>query len=178
MRTEFIEKLENLVKVTVSNGGSPAYLAGLNDALRLAKIMPEIDECILLNKRQRAAFYVEGQYNNVTRTEPTCIDHEEMLFNYGLIREELKESIVANDYNDLEDLADGLADVQVTLDNLWNACGLGDYKVDIMREVYRSNMTKLDANGKPVFLPTGKFTKSDLFEKPNLRPIIGMKEIV
>ena len=44
------------------------------------------------------------------------------------------------------------------------------------KEVHRSNMTKLDKNGKPVYYTEGpkkgKIGKSELFEEPNLKEII------
>ena len=44
------------------------------------------------------------------------------------------------------------------------------------KEVHRSNMTKLDKNGKPVYYTKGakkgKIAKSELFEEPNLKEII------
>ena len=39
-------------------------------------------------------------------------------------------------------------------------------------EVHRSNMTKLDADGKPIFREDGKIMKSDLYEAPNLVKVI------
>lgn len=39
-------------------------------------------------------------------------------------------------------------------------------------EVHRSNMTKLDADGKPIFREDGKIMKSDLYEPPNLEEIV------
>ncbi len=36
----------------------------------------------------------------------------------------------------------------------------------------RSNMTKLDADGKPIFREDGKIMKSDLYEPPNLEEIV------
>lgn len=44
------------------------------------------------------------------------------------------------------------------------------------KEVHRSNMTKLDKNGQPVYytkgVKKGKIGKSELFEEPKLKEII------
>jgi predicted HAD superfamily Cof-like phosphohydrolase len=42
-----------------------------------------------------------------------------------------------------------------------------------LKEVVRSNMTKLDREGNPIYKPNGKYTKSDQYEEPDLKPIIG-----
>jgi predicted HAD superfamily Cof-like phosphohydrolase len=43
---------------------------------------------------------------------------------------------------------------------------------EIFDEVHRSNMSKLDENGKPVHLPNGKVTKGPNYSPPNLAPIL------
>ena len=40
------------------------------------------------------------------------------------------------------------------------------------KEVHRSNMSKLDANGQPIYREDGKVMKSELYSKPNLEPIL------
>ena len=49
------------------------------------------------------------------------------------------------------------------------------------KEVHRSNMTKLDKNGQPVYYmkgpKKGKIGKSELFEEPNLKEIIEREGI-
>jgi hypothetical protein len=39
------------------------------------------------------------------------------------------------------------------------------------KEVHRSNMTKLDANGQPIFREDGKLLKSHLYEAPDLAKV-------
>lgn len=43
---------------------------------------------------------------------------------------------------------------------------------DAFMEVHRSNMSKLDENGKPIFREDGKIMKSNLFSKPDLKSIL------
>jgi len=46
-------------------------------------------------------------------------------------------------------------------------------KIDgLFEEVLRSNHTKADADGNPIFREDGKLIKSDLFEEPNLRKVL------
>ena len=43
---------------------------------------------------------------------------------------------------------------------------------EAFKEVHRSNMSKLDENGKPIFREDGKILKSNLYSPPNLKPFI------
>ena len=43
-------------------------------------------------------------------------------------------------------------------------------------EVHRSNMSKLDENGKPIFREDGKIMKSHLFSEPDLKSILEKYE--
>lgn len=44
--------------------------------------------------------------------------------------------------------------------------------IDAFDEVHRSNMSKLDENGNPIFREDGKIMKSHLFREPDLKPIL------
>ena len=43
---------------------------------------------------------------------------------------------------------------------------------DAFDEVHRSNMSKLDENGNPIFREDGKIMKSNLFSEPDLKSIL------
>lgn len=43
---------------------------------------------------------------------------------------------------------------------------------ELFNEVHRSNMSKLDANGNPIYREDGKVLKSDLYFRPNLKEIL------
>ena len=52
--------------------------------------------------------------------------------------------------------------------------GLQDIAEELFyAEVHRSNMSKLDEQGKPIFREDGKVLKSDQFSDPDLRSIIA-----
>jgi predicted HAD superfamily Cof-like phosphohydrolase len=44
--------------------------------------------------------------------------------------------------------------------------------VEVFEEIQRSNMSKLDVNGKPIYREDGKVLKSELYFKPNIRKIL------
>lgn len=74
------------------------------------------------------------------------------------------ESLV--DSNDLEtrrNLLKELCDLQYVLDGTFLSLGFGDCKSEAMLEVHRSNMSKLDKDGNPIFREDGKILKSDQY---------------
>lgn len=96
-----------------------------------------------------------------------------------LIREEAAEAIEALEAEpfDIAHLAQELSDV------IYVALGTGlEHGIDLdagVREVHRANMSKLDANGQPIFREDGKVLKSDLYTPPNMvqAEIIGGDEV-
>ena len=50
--------------------------------------------------------------------------------------------------------------------------GLQDKIEDIFDEIQKSNMSKLDVNGNPIFREDGKVMKSDQYFKPNIKSIL------
>jgi predicted HAD superfamily Cof-like phosphohydrolase len=89
-----------------------------------------------------------------------------------LIREEFQELKDAIKDKDLVEVADALTDI------LYVTYGAGvAFGIDLdacLAEVHRSNMTKLGADGKPVHREDGKIIKGPNYEKPNLKPILGV----
>jgi predicted HAD superfamily Cof-like phosphohydrolase len=43
---------------------------------------------------------------------------------------------------------------------------------EVFEEIQRSNMSKLDKDGKPIFREDGKVMKSDQYFKPNIKAIL------
>ena len=50
--------------------------------------------------------------------------------------------------------------------------GLQHKMAEVFQEIQRSNMSKLDKNGKPIFREDGKVLKSDLYFKPKIKKIL------
>jgi predicted HAD superfamily Cof-like phosphohydrolase len=50
--------------------------------------------------------------------------------------------------------------------------GLQDKIVEVFQEIQRSNMSKLDANGKPIYREDGKVLKSELYFRPDIKSIL------
>lgn len=75
-------------------------------------------------------------------------------------------------HNDIEVL-DAICDILVTTFGVAAKAGLTDLVEPAFKEVMRSNWSKLDADGKPVFYPNGKIAKSELYEPPALEQFFG-----
>jgi predicted HAD superfamily Cof-like phosphohydrolase len=44
----------------------------------------------------------------------------------------------------------------------------------VFEEIQRSNMSKLDVNGNPIYREDGKVLKSDQYFKPDIRTILNL----
>ena len=84
-----------------------------------------------------------------------------------LIQEELDELKEAIKEKDIVEVADALTDI------LYVTYGAGhSFGIDLdqcFAEVQRSNMSKLDINGKPIFNENGKVMKGPNYFQPNLK---------
>ena len=89
---------------------------------------------------------------------------------YELIQEELNELKKAMEDKNLKEVADALTDI------LYVTYGAGHaYGIDLDRcfsEVQKSNMSKLDENGKPIYNKKGKVMKGSKYFEPNLKQFI------
>ena len=70
---------------------------------------------------------------------------------------------------------DALTDLQYVLDGAYLSLGFQKYRAAAFAEVHRSNMSKLDVDGKPIKRTDGKILKSLLYTPPNLKPILEGK---
>lgn len=107
-----------------------------------------------------------------TEDNPTIPEKERCELRYKLIREELEEFKNAYENGDLTEVADALTDLQYVLFGSVIEFGLKDHFEKLFQEVQRSNMSKLDESGKPIFREDGKVLKSDLWSPPNLKKIL------
>ena len=88
----------------------------------------------------------------------------------ALIEEELNELKQAIKNNDIVEVADALTDILYVTYGAGHSFGIN---LDAcFEEVQRSNMSKLDENGKPIYNEYGKVMKGPNFSKPNLKQFI------
>ena len=87
-----------------------------------------------------------------------------------LIREELSELEEAIEKKDIKEVADALTDILYVTYGAGHAFGINLDKC--FEEVQNSNMSKLGADGKPIYNEQGKVMKGPNYFKPNLNKFI------
>ena len=88
------------------------------------------------------------------------------------MREENEEYLDACKQGDLVEVADALGDQLYILCGTILKHGLQHKIEEVFDEIQRSNMSKLDINGKPIFREDGKILKGENYFKPNIKKIL------
>ena len=98
---------------------------------------------------------------------------EKNMLRYKLMREENEEYLDAANDNDLVEVADALGDMLYILCGTIIEHGL-QYKIEeVFEEIQRSNMSKLGADGQPIYREDGKVLKGPNYFKPNIEEILN-----
>jgi len=100
------------------------------------------------------------------------IDYKAILLRYKLMREENEEYLEAAQNGDLVEVADALGDMLYILCGTILSHGMQHKIAEVFEEIQRSNMSKLDKNGQPIYREDGKVMKSDQYFKPNIKGIL------
>ncbi len=110
----------------------------------------------------------------VRRVPTVEIPPAEAVLRQALLDEEVDELRAAVRDDDLVGIADALADI------VYIACGTAHaYGIDldaVVAEVHRSNMTKLGADGRPMYRADGKVLKGPAYEPPRMTAVLGLLE--
>lgn len=91
---------------------------------------------------------------------------------FELMKEENEEYLEAAQNNDLIEVADALGDMLYILCGTIIEHGMQDVIEDVFDEIQRSNMSKLGANGAPIYRADGKVLKGPNYFKPNFEHIL------
>ena len=89
-----------------------------------------------------------------------------------LLTEELNELREGIEKSDPVEVLDALTDIQYVLDGTYLSLGFSHLKAQAYDEVHRSNMSKLDSKGKPIYREDGKILKGPNYFKPNLKQFL------
>ncbi len=89
-----------------------------------------------------------------------------------LIEEEAREFRDALEADEIVEVADAIADLLYVVYGA--ALTFGIPVREVFAEVHRSNMTKLDDDGKPMLRSDGKLMKGRNFSPRNLLPLLGL----
>ena len=101
-----------------------------------------------------------------------AIGDKDVLLRYTLMREENEEYMEAAQRGDLVEVADALGDMLYILCGTILKHGLQDKIEEVFLEIQRSNMSKLDEAGKPIYREDGKVLKSDRYFKPDIATLL------
>lgn len=91
---------------------------------------------------------------------------------YNLMKEENDEYLEACENDDLVEIADALGDQLYILCGTILKHGLQHKIEEVFEEIQKSNMSKLDAAGNPIFREDGKILKGESYFKPNIKSIL------
>lgn len=103
------------------------------------------------------------------------ITEAEYILRHRLMQEENDEYLEACKRGDLVEIADALGDKMYILFGSILKHGLQHKIEEIFDEIHRSNMSKLDDKGLPIFREDGKIMKSDKYFKPDIKKVLQKK---
>lgn len=103
---------------------------------------------------------------------PVLLNANETELRYNLMKEENEEYLEATQEGNIIEIADALGDQLYILCGTLLRHGLQHKIEEIFMEIQRSNMSKLDENGKPIYREDGKVLKSNLYFKPDIARIL------
>ena len=110
-------------------------------------------------------------FGQEVKTKPSFSSDKINSLRYDLIKEELEELKEAMENKDLLEVADALTDILYVTYGAGHAFGIDLDKC--FEEVQRSNMSKLDREGNPIYNEFGKVMKGPKYFKPNLTKFIN-----
>ena len=100
------------------------------------------------------------------------ISQNTVLLRHNLMKEENEEYLEAAQNHDLVEVADALGDMLYILCGTILSHGMQDKITEVFNEIQRSNMSKLGADGKPIYREDGKVLKGPNYFKPDIASIL------
>lgn len=128
----------------------------------------KLAEVIQAVEKFHNAFGIQNHYEPTTSLSP-----EEIQLRYKLMREENEEYLEAANNGDIIEIADALGDQLYILCGTILKHGLQHKIAEVFEEIQRSNMSKLDKDGKPIYREDGKVMKSEMYFKPDIHTILN-----
>ena len=101
------------------------------------------------------------------------VPEQTVLLRHNLMKEENEEYLEAAQNNDLVEVADALGDMLYILCGTILSHGMQHKITEVFNEIQRSNMSKLGADGKPIYREDGKVLKGPNYFKPNIASILN-----
>ncbi|MCF6308298.1 MAG: nucleoside triphosphate pyrophosphohydrolase family protein [Flavobacteriaceae bacterium] len=107
------------------------------------------------------------------KDSPTSeLTKEKNVLRFNLMKEENEEYLEAANDNDLVEVADALGDMLYILCGTIIEHGMQHKIEEVFNEIQKSNMSKLGADGKPIYREDGKVLKGPNYFKPDIKAIL------
>lgn len=100
------------------------------------------------------------------------VSKEIIALRHRLMAEENEEYLEAAQAGDNVEVADALGDMMYILCGTILSHGMQHIIEDVFEEIQSSNMSKLGADGKPIYRADGKVMKGPSYFKPNIKAIL------
>ena len=113
------------------------------------------------------------KFKQEVKSKPSFPDNNIIKLRINLIKEELLELEEALNEKNMEETADALTDILYVTYGAGHAFGIDLDKC--FDEVQKSNMSKLDKFGNPIYNDQGKVMKGPLYFKPNFKKILNKR---
>ena len=127
----------------------------------------------MINKPIKAVTEFHNAFRlNVEYKPKSDISTEITELRYNLMKEENEEYLQAVKSNDLIEIGDALGDMLYILCGTIISHGFQNKIEAIFDEIQRSNMSKLGADGKPIYREDGKVLKGPNYFKPDIEKIL------
>ena len=113
------------------------------------------------------------KFKQEVKSKPSFPDDNIIKLRINLIKEELLELEEALNEKNIEETADALTDILYVTYGAGHAFGIDLDKC--FDEVQKSNMSKLDKFGNPIYDDQGKVMKGPSYFKPDLKKILNIR---
>ena len=101
------------------------------------------------------------------------IGKEKINLRFNLMSEENQEYLEAAINDDIVEVADALGDMLYILCGTIIEHGMQHKIEEVFDEIQKSNLSKLDEKGQPIYREDGKVMKGPNYFKPNISKILG-----
>lgn len=121
-------------------------------------------------------------FNDANEQTPRNLTPEQIELRYKLMKEENEEYLEAANKGDLVEVADSIGDMLYVALGTAHKHGMNHIIEEVFERIHKSNLSKLDENGKPVIngengvnditKPIGKILKGAQYKRVNLTDLI------
>ena len=125
-----------------------------------------------MEKQISQVFEFYEAFKHPIASAPKMMGMDRAIMRHRLLDEEVVELFQAQADGDIVEVADAIADCFYILIGTAIEYGIADKLSAIFDEVHRSNMSKLDDDGNPLYREDGKVLKSNNYTPPNLKDIV------